>query len=142
MSLTHGWRKAGRQVWRSDPFCQGGTGRRSGPGKGAAHTVFTAHPAHAKPGWIDRVRTPGGDVAVAVLAGEDGQRACAQEVVARRGIVAGDRPQAGLDPVLEPSGCGQKRAEENQLTQRRDRRGGIPFNMKAPRRGSTTSPAG
>lgn len=109
-----------------------GARRRFRPGKGAAHAVFTAHLAHAKPRGIDRVSAQGADVAVTVLTGKDGQRDRAQQIIEGGRVVARKHQRAGVDPVVEQARRGQKLAEENQLPQRRHRRVSIPCHMKAP----------
>jgi hypothetical protein len=101
-------------------------------GEGAAHAVFAADPGHAQPLRIDRVGAQGGDVGIAVLPGQHGQRHRAQESREERRVVAGEGERAGLHQIAPQPGGGQELAEENELAQRRDRGVRTPFDVEAP----------
>ena len=81
---------------------------------------------------IDGVGAQGGDVGVAVLSRQPGQRHRAQEIGDERRVGAGEGERAGLHEVSPQPGGGQKLTEENELAQRRDRGVRIPFDMETP----------
>ena len=77
------------------------------PGESAAHTVLAAHARHAQALGIDGVGAQGGDMGVTVLAGENGHRDRAQQIMNRRGVGTGETQRTRADVIGEETGGGE-----------------------------------
>ncbi len=119
------------------PAC---AGLRIGSGKGPSHAVLAAHLAHPRPDRIDRVGAQTGDVCVAELTGQDRKGDRAQKVGQGGSVRTGETQWTSLNPLTEKARSRQELAEEDQLTQWRERRGRIPLHVDAPAMGVHRQP--
>jgi hypothetical protein len=96
--------------------------------EGATYRVLAEDFLHAQKLWQNDIPTKGRDMRVTLVPGQDRQHRRTKHVAILRRVRACVMQRAIRDESVEQTRCFQKVDEERQLSQRRQRRPGVPLN--------------